>query len=87
MSWNKKNLVSNKDLSDTWECTECGFTANYKLGQRPVECPECLKKKPMGWWTRSASDCSICGAKGKLVPKEGHALSEFWQLQRDDKEV
>lgn len=29
-NWEKKNLISNKDGSDTWHCTHCG-----KLARRP----------------------------------------------------
>lgn len=87
MGWSKKNLVSNKDMTDTYECSDCGYTANYRLGEIRVSCPECMKEKPLGWWSVVAegSPC-ICGVKGKKVPKQGHILSEFWELQRGDDE-
>lgn len=87
MAWNKKNLASNKDMTDTWGCDICGFQNNYHIGQRPIECPKCDKKRPAGWWSRRKGSECICGTKGKLVPKEGHPNSEYWRLQREDEEL
>ena len=88
MAWHKQNMVSNKDLTDTWECTGCGFVARYRIGGRPPSCPECMKKKPFGWWSISEkNNCGICLGKAKLVPKEGHELSEFWSLERNGEKL
>lgn len=89
MAWQKKSIVSNKDLTDTWECTECGFKANYKMDSIPVRCPQCMKKKVFGWWSikEQVNHCDICGGLAKIVPKEGHLLSGFWELERNNEKL
>jgi len=83
VGWHKVNAVTNKDMTDTWKCDECGFKRNYRLGEGRGGCPQCMKKKPAGWWSQEMmSYCGICEEKGKLVPKTGHILSEYWKLKR-----
>jgi len=86
MAWHKVNLVTNKDMTDTWGCDECGFKRNYRMGTRPSECPKCKKKKLMGWWSVDNHGCGICGEKAKVVPKTGHVLSEYWNFKRHKNE-
>ena len=86
MGWHKINLVTNKDMTDTWGCDECGFKRNYRLGEGRSGCPQCMKKKSAGWWTQDVGYCGICGERGKLVPKTGHVLSEYWKLKRHKNE-
>ena len=90
MAWHKKNIVSNEDGTDTWICTECGFKEDYRIGYRSLTCPQCMKKKILGWWSIKEpvlNRCSICGCKAKIVPKEGHELSEFWNLERNNEKL
>ncbi len=43
------------------------------------------KGKTLGWWSFSEtpSACPKCGEAGVHVPKEGHELSEYWDLQTE----
>jgi len=50
-----------------------------------------MKEKINGWWVNNKDKplgtCDLCGAKIIIVPKEGHLNSEFWRLQKTEKEA
>jgi len=84
--WTKKNLVSHKDGSDTYKCSECQFESRYSMGRRPEDCPKCSKKdlvgKPLGWWSSTNQSVCECGQPAILVPRDGHPLSSMWKYER-----
>ncbi len=43
-------------------------------------------RERLGWWTIHTSNCSICGGDSKIVPMEGHELSRFLGLKKDERE-
>ena len=100
MSLRKVNMVTKKDMTDLWQCTECGKKyVSRHLGDRPVECnskkcnpnrmplkPKVSKDTVYGCWgcQKSESICGHCNAKLIIVPRDGHPNSKFWALERDD---
>jgi hypothetical protein len=85
-NWGKVNLISHKDGTDTYQCSECGFTKKYLLN-RPQDCPKCtereLKNLPFSWWSSGTiSVCSICNREALIVPRTDHPLSNYWKYER-----
>jgi hypothetical protein len=83
--WGKVNLVSHKDGTDTYKCSECGFSRKYRLN-RPGDCPECTKRElanlSLSWWSLGTDSICSCGRKAIIVPRESHPLSSYWRYER-----
>ena len=86
MTWSKVNLVTARDGSDTWECTDCGFKKKYFGLRRDLYCPKCKATPVFGCWSTKTSKCGFCESKMIVCPKEGHPNSEYWNLQQNKEE-
>lgn len=88
MTWSKQNLVTLPGGYDVYKCDVCGYKAKYGGLNRPRGCPKCAKNvvddKPFGWWSPLTVKhvCIKCGGEAAIVPKEGHPLSDYWNLQQ-----
>jgi len=95
MAYDKVNIVTNPDGTDTFRCSDCGHTQKYPGLERDSSCPKCKKHQKkgvaLGFWTAkdtlSESKCYKCKQPVIEVPKEGHPNSKFWPLQKYDDEV
>lgn len=94
MTWEKVNLVTQRDGSDLYRCSECSYEKKYFGFNRDRYCPKCGDGKPtaiFGYWTskeeKDRQPCNYCGSPVIECPKEGNPNSRFWELQRFDTET
>lgn len=92
MTWQKQNLVTQKDSEgyyDEYRCSACGFKKRYYSFVRETICPKCsTRTNIMGCWHQGKlpSVCPYCNSEMVECPKQGHPNSQFWNLQRGDYE-
>lgn len=86
MTWEKQNLVTLKDMSDVYKCSECGYKQKYFRLERSRDCPKCRPENIYGGWYTfkdiGKAKCYHCNYKLIEVPKEGHPNSKFLNLGR-----
>ncbi len=91
MTWEKINLVTKRDGSDEYKCSECGFKKKYYSLRREGECPKCKPAMTVGGWVplgvKMKNDCPICGDDMINVPRKGHSLSQYWSLEQEGQKL
>jgi DNA-directed RNA polymerase subunit RPC12/RpoP len=90
MTWEKKNLVTQADMSDIYQCSECGHKEKYvQLEGRAIECPKCKPEDIYGCWShidKVRGRCQHCNYRLIEITRD-HPNGKYLYLKRFNHEV